>query len=170
MAKEYDTNYKFKSEYCFCKNSEEDRYSKQLGNFGEQLIITLLGRMKKYKVAYVDHEGADLIASAKEDNQKGEYIQYAISVKSRQFGYNNKTKEMESNTYKFEYRDQEKLAKYAHDFGMIPVVAFVFISADFSFIDVYMIKLEDLIGYANGAEFLRKRIKLLMTKVINTRN
>ena len=60
-------NYFYDDYYCFNKQACKGRLEKQLGDVGEQLIITLLGRMKKYKVFHVDHEGADLIASKQEE-------------------------------------------------------------------------------------------------------
>lgn len=58
---------------------EDDRLSKQLGDFGEQLVMFLVGRIYEHRVAYVDHVGADLIATDKKGKR------YAISVKSRVF-------------------------------------------------------------------------------------
>ena len=77
------SNYSFEPRFVFNRQKEGERIAKQLGDFGEQLIMTLLGRLTRYSVAYVDHEGADLIASDKE-NGSG----YAISVKSYQIGEN----------------------------------------------------------------------------------
>ena len=42
---------------------KDPRWSKQFGDFGEQLVMYLIGRHKNMKVALVDHAGADLIAS-----------------------------------------------------------------------------------------------------------
>lgn len=44
-------------------NRRDPRWSKQFGDFGEQLVMYLIGRQKNMKVALVDHAGADLIAS-----------------------------------------------------------------------------------------------------------
>lgn len=148
MSRDYDTQYVFKEEYCFNRQEKKSRLEKQLGDFGEQLIMTILGRMKKYRVAYVDHEGADLIASDDEGRR------YAISVKSRQMGrYKSKKQnklKYESNTVAFKKADQIKLCKFSEDFNLIPVVAFVIVSVDFSFADVFIIALDDFFMLANA--------------------
>lgn len=59
-------------------NRKDPRWPKQLGDFGEQLVMYLIGRQKNMKVALVDHAGADLIASDLGNKNN----RYAISVKS----------------------------------------------------------------------------------------
>lgn len=125
-------NYKYNPECVFSKQEEEEkenrkpnRLSKQLGDFGEQFVITLLGRLAKYKVILVDHEGADLIAT--KDDKK-----YAISVKARQFGPS------ESSTITFTKDSQEKLCKFAKAFDAIPAVSLVLMPRDLAYIDVYI--------------------------------
>ena len=59
-------------------NRRDPRWSKQFGDFGEQLVMYLIGRQKNMKVALVDHAGADLIASDLGNKEN----RYAISVKS----------------------------------------------------------------------------------------
>lgn len=155
MSRNYNTPYVFREEYCFNRQEGNDRLEKQLGDFGEQLVITILGRMKKYRVAYVDHEGADLIASDDKDRR------YAISVKTRQMGrYKEKNRpgeyRYESNTISFAKSDQIKLCKFAEDFNLIPVVAFVIVAVDFSFVDVYMVALEDFFALANAGDYIKE--------------
>lgn len=90
-------NYIYNQECVFNKQNPKNRLEKQLGDLGEQLIMTLLGRIAGYGVAYVDHECADLIAT--DLNNKNE--RYAISVKSAQIG------PAENETKVFKYNDQK---------------------------------------------------------------
>lgn len=118
----------------FAKDMMFDRAAKQLGDFGEQLVMFLIGRLSHKKVAYVDYVGADLIA--KGQDKKG----YAISVKSRVFT-------TDGPQQPFDAGQQEKLEEFARTFDLIPMVAFVCIDKidceqDVN-IDVYMITLED---------------------------
>ena len=126
------------------RKKEDDRLSKQLGDFGEQLVMFLIGRLYEHRVAYVDHVGADLIAT----NKSGK--KYAISVKSRVF-------ETDGPQQAFDREQQMKLESFAKDFDLIPTVAFVSIDKintdkDVN-IDVYIIELEDfrrLAGQVSG--------------------
>lgn len=52
-----------------------DRLPKQLGDFGEQLVMFIIGRLYKHRVAYVDHVGADLIATDGEKNMQSQLNQ-----------------------------------------------------------------------------------------------
>lgn len=123
---------------------EDDRLSKQLGDFGEQLVMFLIGRLYEHRVAYVDHVGADLIATDKKEKR------YAISVKSRVFG-------TDGPQQPFDKDQQTKLESFATEFNLIPTVAFVCIdkidiNKDVN-IDVYIIELNDfrsLAGKVNG--------------------
>lgn len=128
----YD-NYQYNERCVFKKQEQNEPLGKQLGDFGEQLVITMLGRIAKYSVAQVDHEGADLIAVDPESNKR-----YAISVKSAQFG----PEESESKAFKI--KDQVKLCVYAKEMDLIPAVAMIFIPRDFAFIDLYMVTLDHL--------------------------
>lgn len=113
----------------FGKQELKERLEKQLGDFGEQLVMTMLGRIARYSVALVDHEGADLIASDKHGHE------YAISVKSYQIG------PTENETKVFKIVDQEKLCEFADNFDLIPAVAMIIIPKDFAFIDMYLMTL-----------------------------
>lgn len=146
MGEFNNEKYEFNLDYCFNKRDFKGRLEKQLGDFGEQLVITLLGRMKKYKVAHVDHEGADLIATEAVPGTDGIVRRYAISVKSHHIGKN------ESQVVAFEYKDQIKLAKFSSDFKAIPVVAEVIISKDFSFVDVFILQLKKFSELADVCE------------------
>ncbi len=123
--------------------SQKDlRLPKQLGDFGEQLVMFIIGRLYGYRVAYVDHVGADLIATDCENNK------YAISVKSRVIPEN------EGKAQHFDENNQVKLRDFAESFGLIPAVAFVFVepistTSDFN-IDVYVVELENLIRFAES--------------------
>lgn len=120
--------------------NEDDRLSKQLGDFGEQLVMFLIGRLYEHRVAYVDRVGADLIATDKKEKR------YAISVKSRVF-------KTDGPQQPFDVDQQQKLVSFAKDFGLIATVAFVCIdkieiNKDIN-IDVYIIELEDFRKLAN---------------------
>ena len=113
------------------KNTDE-RLAKQLGDFGEALVMFILGQIKGYKVALVDHVGADIIATDREKDGK----RYAISVKSRCF----KTDGPQS---PFDKNQQNKLENFAYEFGdMIPTVAFVMIDKEIEYADVYIMTLD----------------------------
>ena len=60
-------------------SNKDDRWSKQLGDFGESLVMYLIGNLKEQRVALVDHVGADIISTDRLENGH----RYAISVKSR---------------------------------------------------------------------------------------
>lgn len=132
--------YEFDENCVFGKQKLKERLEKQLGDFGEQLVMTLLGRLARYSVALVDHEGADLIASDKKGNN------YAISVKTYQIGPN------ENETKVFENKDQNKLCVFGKDFNLIPAVAMIIIPKDFAFIDVYLMTLAGFNKLANKDE------------------
>lgn len=132
--------YQFDKEFVFGKQELKERLEKQLGDFGEQLVMTLLGRLSRFSVAYVDHEGADLIASDKEGHS------YAISVKSYQIG----PKESESKVFSFD--NQEKLCAFAEDFHLIPAVALNVVSTDFAYVDVYLMTLSNFNKLAEQEE------------------
>ncbi len=155
-----NNDYQYNEYYCFNKQAFEGRLEKQLGDFGEQLIMTVLGRMKKYKVFHVDHEGADLIASEVEPSETGDVRRYAISVKSHQFGIK------ESQNYVFDRDNQVKLTKFAEDFKAMPVVAEVLVSKDFSFVDVFLIRLKDFMDLAD--ESLVKEKELVAAGLLKT--
>lgn len=74
----------------------------------------IIGRLYEQRVAYVDHVGADIIAT--DGNERR-----AISVKTRVIGEN------ENDLQYIERDHQEKLSRFAKDFGLIPAVAFIFI-------------------------------------------
>lgn len=126
---------------------KDKRLPKQLGDFGEQLVMFILGRLYNQRVAFVDHVGADLIA---QDGEK----RFAVSVKSRVIS------ETEGDGQPFNEDQQNKLRDFAVGFGLTPAVAFVFIQPisienDFN-IDVYIIELEKLDKLANSVKGIRK--------------
>jgi Holliday junction resolvase-like predicted endonuclease len=94
---------------------KDGRWPKQLGDFGEQLVMQILIK-KEMSVALIDHVGADVIAADLTNPSKRPI---AISVKSRQFY-------KDSDSYNFTNEDQIKLIKTAENFHMEPYVAFVF--------------------------------------------
>lgn len=119
---------------------KDKRLPKQLGDFGEQLVMFVVGRLYEHRVAYVDHVGADIIATDKEGRK------YAISVKSRVIPAS------ESIQQPFDLNQQEKLRDFADSFDLIPLVAFVFCDEisyahDFN-LDVYIIGLDNFISLA----------------------
>lgn len=117
----------------------DERLSKQLGDFGEQLVMFLIGRLYDHRVAYVDHVGADLIAT------DGKSKKYAISVKSRVFS-------TDGPQQPFDIEQQRKLRDFAESFDLIPTVAFVCIdkidSDNDTNIDIYIIELDDFVKLA----------------------
>ncbi len=119
-------------------NYNDERAAKQLGNFGEQLVMFLIGRIYEHRVAYVDHVGADIIATDRDGKR------YAISVKSRVFS-------TDGPQHPFDKDQQQKLEAFAKDFGLIPTVAFVCIDGvePGSNIDVYILELQDFRNMAN---------------------
>jgi len=134
----------------FGKQELKERLEKQFGDFGEQLVMTMLGRIARYSVALVDHEGADLIASDKRGHE------YAISVKSYQIG------PTENETKVFKTVDQEKLCEFADNFDLIPAVAMIMIPKDFAFIDMYLMTLA---GFQYLATDKDTAVKNAITKV-----
>ena len=120
-------------------SNKDDRWSKQLGDFGESLVMYLLGNLKEQRVALVDHVGADIISTDRLENGH----RYAISVKSRWF-------KTDDPSLVFEKGDQDKLSEFAKEFNMIPVVALVMIDKSADVIDVYIMKLNN----PNGEKLL----------------
>lgn len=100
-------------------NVKYGRLPKQLGYFGESLVTFLLGNIKGHRVAIVDHEGADIIATDRLDSK----LRYVISVKSRRF-------KKDDPSIVFDLYSQNKLRTFAREFDMIPVVAFVLIDGE----------------------------------------
>lgn len=119
--------------------TEDKRLPKQLGDFGESLIMFLIGQIYEHKVAMVDHVGADIIATNRLEGDENKT--YAISVKTRCF-------KTDGPQFEFNVDQQKKLEEFAADFEkMIPTVAFVSIDKiepdiDVN-IDVYIIELKD---------------------------
>ena len=118
--------------------SKDERLSKQLGDFGEQLVMFIIGRCYSHRVALVNHVGVDVIATDCEWEEK-ESKKYGISVKTRVF-----TKD--DSSFDFDENQQEKLVEFSKGFGLTPMVAFVCVdsleNAEVNF-DVYFIELED---------------------------
>lgn len=123
-------------------NVKDGRLPKQLGDFGESLVAFLLGNIKGHRVAIVDHEGADIIATDRLDSK----LRYAISVKSRRF-------KKDDASIVFDLYNQNKLRTFAREFDMIPVVAFVLIDGECQCCDVYILKLDDFKQLADDSEF-----------------
>lgn len=104
---------------------KDPRWSKQFGDFGEQLVMYLIGRQKNMKVALVDHAGADLIASdlGNKDNR------YAISVKSHTLNIkiSENNVNIESKLYNFDEHSIKQLKSFAENFSLEPVVSIVIV-------------------------------------------
>ena len=96
---------------------KDDRWAKQFGDFAECLTMYVLGQLKNMSVALIDHVGADVIASNRNDNS----IRYAFSVKGRNIP------KTESKSFNFSQGIIDKLTETANVFGMIPAVSFVFV-------------------------------------------
>ncbi|MEI7474834.1 MAG: hypothetical protein WCK67_08640 [bacterium] len=103
------------------------RAPKQLGDFGEGLVNYVLIK-KKHEVAYVDHVGADLISTFK--NQR-----FAISVKTRFF----KSGSKESKMFTIEDSHIEKLEEFSKLFGMKSIFSLVVCLSDIKKIYVIII-------------------------------
>ena len=96
-------------------NESQTRAPKQIGDFGEALTTYTLIR-KGFEVARVDHVGADLIAEK-------EHHRYAISVKTRFYRAESRV----TRAVVITNDNLRKLKYFAEQFGMVPVVSFVFI-------------------------------------------
>ena len=148
-------NYEYAGELTFRKDAEGSHWSQQLGEAAERLVMMLLGRIGGYRVARVDYEGADLIASRDGLPSSGgptpdaadKKIMYAISVKAHQFGPNET-----GETHGFEKKDQDKLLEFAETWNAVPAVAFVFAPRDFAYIDVFVLTLNALKELAEQSE------------------
>lgn len=117
--------------------------SRQLGDAGEYLLTMFLGQQKKFKVARVDHVGADLIAADSEGNR------YAISVKTRQnTSYEFYELYTTGRSIKAPKRELGKLKDFADKYNMIPVVACIFVKSNFGGMDVYISSLDNWIKEA----------------------
>lgn len=103
---------------------KDPRWAKQFGDFGEQLVMYLVGRQKKMKVALVDHAGADIIASDLRSNKR-----YAISVKSHTLALNiNDEKiKLESKVFTFNQKNIEHLRAFSDSFQLEPTVSIVIV-------------------------------------------
>lgn len=113
--------------------TQNSRAPKQMGDFGEGLVNYVLIK-KGYEVAYVDHVGADLI-SEKDGNR------YAISVKTRNF----KKGSNESRMYSFSDDHIKKIEFFSNQFNLEPVIAFVLITEDDKTLEVFIIKVKDIL-------------------------
>ena len=107
---------------------KDPRWSKQFGDFGEQLVMYLIGRQKNMKVALVDHAGADLIASDLGNKNN----RYAISVKSHTLNteISKEKVTVESKLYNFDEHNIKHLKNFAENFALEPVVAIVIVQPE----------------------------------------
>ena len=118
--------------------------SRQLGDAGEYLLTMFLGQQKKFKVARVDHVGADLIAADSEGNR------YAISVKTRQKpSYTYEELYTNGKSRKNPKHELGKLQDFADKYNMIPVVACIFVKSNFGGMDVYISSLDNWLKKAS---------------------
>lgn len=127
---------------------KDERLSAQLGSFGESLTLFLLGHRWSYRVAIVDHVGADIIATPRRDGGKA----YAISVKTRRFVTDDMSQE-------FDRKNQDHLRAFAKEFNLEPAVAWVLIdppneSRNVEFIDVYILTLNafEKLAHSDGTK------------------
>ena len=109
-------------------NRRDPRWSKQFGDFGEQLVMYLIGRQKNMKVAFVDHAGADLIASDLGNKEN----RYAISVKSHTLNIKISENDVnvESKLYNFDEHNIKQLKSFAENFALKPVVSIVIVQPE----------------------------------------
>lgn len=108
--------------------NKDPRWSKQFGDFGEQLIMYLIGRQKNMKVALVDHAGADIIASDLGNKNN----RYAISVKSHTLNIkiNDNEIKIESKLFNFDEHNIKELRAFAENFDLKPVVSIVIVQPE----------------------------------------
>lgn len=116
--------------------TKDDRWAKQFGDFAEGLVMYVLGQ-KNMSVALIDHVGADVIATDRENLAK----RYAISVKGRNFP------KTESKSFNFSQGNIEKLKSTAETFGMEAAAAFVFVDEqeEQKKIRMFIVTLKDLL-------------------------
>ena len=107
---------------------KDPRWAKQFGDFGEQLVMYLIGSQKNMKVALVDHAGADIIASDLGNKNN----RYAISVKShtQNISERNGKQHIESKLYNFDKHNIEMLKNFAENFALEPAVAIVVVQPE----------------------------------------
>ena len=140
------------------RKRKDPRWSKQFGDFGEQLVMYLIGRQKNMKVALVDHAGADLIASdlGNKDNR------YAISVKSHTLNIQIKddSVNIESKLYNFDEHNIKQLTNFAENFALEPVVSIVIVQPEIPQDHLFWkAKLEK---YKNNGKYFEKHDKLVI--------
>ena len=114
--------------------SDPSREPKQLGDFGESLVTYDFIR-KGYKVAVVDHVGADLICS-----KKGSGKRYAVSVKTRWF----RPDSNESRMFNIEKKHLEKLEKFSEWFNLEPLFSLLVCLSDSHKLVLFSLKVSDI--------------------------
>ena len=124
---------------------KDGRLPKQRGDFGEILTMFVLGTVKKYRVALVDHVGADIIATDRENGGK----KYAISVKTRMFITDGPDTGITT-------LHQNNLKTFAREFDLTPVIAFVMMDQSLENIDIYMIRLDEFEKLAGNTKGLSR--------------
>lgn len=129
----------------------DERWSKQFGDFAENLTMYVLGQLNNMSVALIDHVGADVIAIRRFSPIK----RYAISVKGRNIP------PTESKSFHFSQGNIDKLKDAAEMLNMIPAVSFVFVDEmeeETKKIRIFTAELEDILQMCNDPEvgFLNK--------------
>lgn len=126
---------------------KDKRLPKQRGDFGEMLALFILGSLRNYRVAVVDHVGADLIATDPQESGN----KYAISVKTRMFA-------TDGPDTGISLAHQEALTAFADSFDLIPAICFVMMDFPLTYIDVYMMTLENFGKLARDPETLGLKV------------
>jgi hypothetical protein len=128
------------------EKEKDERWAKQFGDFAENLTMYVVGQLQNMSVALIDHVGADIIASKRDNDVNPE--RYAISVKGRNLPDN------ESKSYNFSWKDIENLKDTAEMFGVIPAVSFVFVDdvEGKKKIRMFIAKMDDLEKMARNQE------------------
>ena len=140
---------------------------RQLGEGGEYFLMMLLGQQKKYKVARVDHVGADLIATDQLGNR------YAISVKTvNAKSYDFYELYTNGSSVKNPKNELGKLQDFANKYHIISVVACIFAKPNFGGVDIYVSTLENWIekGIEDNTGAISIKSTLLYDGEINVCN
>ena len=123
---------------------KDERWAKQFGDFAECLTMYVLGQLRDMSVALIDHVGADVIATKRQDTS----VRYAISVKGRNIP------PTESKSFNFSQGNIDKLTDTAKNFGMVPAVSFVFVDEmeGPKKIRMFVSRLEDILQMSSDPE------------------
>lgn len=109
-------------------NRRDPRWSKQFGDFGEQLVMYLIGRTKKYESCVSRSCWCRFVASDLGNKEN----RYAISVKSHTLNIKISENDVnvESKLYNFDEHNIKQLKSFAENFALKPVVSIVIVQPE----------------------------------------